>query len=127
MAAKVQGVKTRRAVQIQETEVLAAVKGLDLDSVSRSITETQVEVQRVLADLSSRVMERLQQLQQVEESIRLRTEEFKRLHDIEVTATTLDELEAQIKDQRRSWEEEQAAKKREFAEAQSEQIGRAHV
>src|SRR5688500_12807842 len=111
MAAKVQGVKNRRAVQIQETEVLNSVKGLNLDSVSKSITETQVEVQKVLADLSGRVMERLQELQNVEDSIRLRSEEIKRLHDIEVSATTLDDLEAQIKEQRRSWEEEQSTKK----------------
>jgi len=65
-------------------------------------------------------MERLQELERVEESIRLQREELKRLHDIEVSATTLDEVEAAIKDQRRSWEEEQASKKREFAEMQSE-------
>lgn len=120
MATKVQGTKNRRAVQIQETEVLNTVKGLNLDSVSRSITETQVEVQKVLADLSSRVLDRLQELQNVEDAIRLKKEEMKQLHDIEIHATTLDELEAQIREQRRSWDEEQAGKKREFAEMQSE-------
>ena len=120
MAAKVQGVKNRRAVQIQEAEVLTAVKGLSLEGVSKSITETQLEVQKVLADLSARVMDRLQELQNIEESIRLRGEEIKRLHDIEIVATTLDDLEAQIREQRKSWEEEQSLKKREFAEQQSE-------
>lgn len=120
MATKVQGAKNRRAVQIQETEVLGSVKGLSLDSVSKSITETQVEVQKVLADLSGRVMERLQELQNVEEAIGLRKVELKQLHDIEVGATTLDDLDALIKEQRKSWEEEQAGKKREFAEMQSD-------
>src|SRR5262245_52343738 len=68
MAAKVQGTKSRRAAQIQQDEVLTTVKGLNLEGVSRSITETQVEVQKVLADLSARVMERLQELQNVEEA-----------------------------------------------------------
>jgi len=120
MAAKVQGTKNRRAVQIQEAEVLASVKDLNLDSVSKSIAETQVEIQKVLADLSAKVLDRLQDLQNVEDSIKLRKEELKQLHDIEVAATTLDDLEAGIKEQRKTWEEEQAAKKREFAEMQSE-------
>ena len=115
-----QGVKNRRAAAIQETEVLTAVKGLSLDSVSKSITDTQVEVQKVLADLSAKVMERLQVLQNVEESIALKKEELAQLHDIEAKATTLDELEAQIKEQRRAWDEEQAQYKRNFEEMKSD-------
>jgi colicin import membrane protein len=118
--AKVTGVKNRRAAAIQETEVLNSVKGLSLDSVSKSIADTQVEVQKVLADLSAKVMERLQQLEQLQEAIGLRQEELNNLHGIEVKATTIDELDEQIARQRRSWEEEQAEKKRAFAEMQSE-------
>lgn len=120
MAAKVQGAKNRRAAAIQETEVLSSVKGLSLDAVSKSITDTQVEVQKVLADLSAKVMDRLQELQNIEEAISLKRDELKQLHDIEAKATTLDELEETIAKQRRAWDDEQAAKKREFAEMQSE-------
>lgn len=121
MASKVQGSKNRRAAQIQETEVLNSVKDLNLESVSKSITETQVEIQKVLADLSGRVMERLQDLQNVEESIRLQRVELKRLQDIEVAATTLDDLHAQISEQRRTLDEETAAWKRNFEEQKSDQ------
>jgi colicin import membrane protein len=120
MAAKVQGTKNRRAMQMQDDAVLASVKDLNLDSVSKSIAETQVEIQKVLADLSAKVLDRLQDLENVENSIRLKKEVLKQLHDIEYQATTLDELEANIKDQRRTWEEEQATKQREFKEMQSE-------
>src|SRR5262245_66554730 len=113
--AKVTGVKNRRAAAIQEKEVLTAVQGLSLDSVSKSITDTQVEVQKVLADLSAKVMERLQQLEHIQEAITLKQEELKQLHDIEVKATTVDELDEQIAKQRRAWDEEQAEKKRTFA------------
>jgi colicin import membrane protein len=116
----VQGTKNRRAMQIQEAEVLASVKDLNLDSVSKSIAETQVEIQKVLADLSAKVLERLQDLENVENSIRLKKEEMKQLHEIEVLATTLDDLEASIKEQRRAWEDEQATKQRDFKEMQSE-------
>ena len=122
MASKVQGAKNRRVAAIQQTEVVNAVKGLSIDSVSRSITETQVEVQRVLADLSGRVMERLQELENLEETIRVRTDDLKKLHEIEVKATTLDEMEEQIKEQRRAWEEEQLLKKRDFAEHLARQL-----
>jgi len=120
MAAKVQGTKNRRAVQIQEAEVLASVKDLNLDSVSKSIAETQVEIQKVLSDLSGKVLDRLQELENVENAIRAKKDELKQLHEIEVHATTLDELEARIKEQRRDWEEEQATKQRDFKEMQSE-------
>jgi len=120
MAAKVQGVKNRRAAAIQETAVLDSVKDLNLDSVSKSITDTQVEIQKVLADLSAKVMDRLQELQNIEGAISLKRDDLKQLHDIEVKATTQDELEAQIAETRKKWEEEQAGKKREFSEMQSE-------
>lgn len=118
--AKVTGVKNRRAVAIQETKVLNSVEGLNLDAVSKSITDTQVEVQKVLADLSAKVMERLQQLDDIQDAIKLKQDELKALHDIEIKATTLDELDEQIAKQRQAWDEEQARKKKDFAEMQSE-------
>lgn len=120
MATKTQGAKARRAVERQEEEVVSSVKDLSFDSVSKSIAETQVEVQKVLADLSARVMTRLDDLQNVEEMIKLKNEQLKTLHEIEFKANTLDELEAQIKTQRQSWEEEQLATKRAFAEQKSD-------
>src|SRR5262249_20777153 len=43
-----------------------------------------------------------------------------RLHSIEVTASTLDDLQAEIGQTREQWEDEEAAKKRLVAEQQSE-------
>ncbi len=63
MASKVQGAKNRRVAAIQQTEVVNSVKGLSFDSVSKSITEAQVEVQKVLSGLSGQMMERLQELE----------------------------------------------------------------
>jgi hypothetical protein len=120
MATKVQGSKNRQAAAIKEKEILESVVDVTLDSVTSNITGTQLEVQKSLADLSAKLMEQVQVLRDVEEAIRLKKEELKQLHSIEVTATSLDDLEAQIAAQRRAWDEEQAAKKREFAEMQSE-------
>jgi len=120
MATKTQGAKTRRAAQMQETEVLEAVKDLNLDSVSKSIAETQVEVQKVLANLSATVMNRLQELQNVEESIRVKTEELQQVHDIAREATTLDDLRAQIAQTKTEWGEEERLTAQKFAEQKSD-------
>jgi len=120
MATKTQGAKTRRAAQIQEERTQESVKDLSLDSVSKSIAETQVEVQKVLADLSARVMARLDDLRNVEDAIRDKTQQLQDLHDIEVKAGALDELEAKITPQRKDWEEEERQTAQKFAEQKSD-------
>jgi colicin import membrane protein len=118
--ARPSGAKNRQALAIKETEVLAAVAGLNLDSVSSNIAATQVEVQKSLADLSAKLVERLDVLRNVEEAITLKKEELKQLYDLEAAEIELDDLKAQIEAQREAWEEEQARKQREFAEMQSD-------
>src|SRR5438270_8232214 len=117
----VKGAKNRRAAQIQEAEVLNAVKELNFDTVSRELAGVQVEVQKTLAELSGKLAEQLQKLETVQTSIHLKREELQQLNQIDATATTLDELEAQIKDQREEWAEEQAQWKRDFEEMKSDQ------
>ena len=56
-------------------------------------------------------MQRLEELQTLEEAIGLKKDELKQHHEIEVRATSLDELEAQIIAQRKAWDEEQAEKR----------------
>jgi len=118
--ARLSGAKNRQALAIKETEVLMAVAGLNLDSVSSNIAATQVEVQKSLADLSAKLVERLDVLRNVEEAIALKKDELKQLYDLEAAEIELDDLKAQIEAQRESWEEEQARKQREFAEMQSD-------
>jgi len=120
MATKVQGTKNRRVAEIRDQEVLDSVKGLNLDKVTKDITSAQVEVQKTLATVSAQMMEQLGILEGVEASIVLKRADLKQFHDIEATASTLDQLEEQIAKQRREWEEERAAKAREFAEMRSE-------
>ncbi len=116
----VKGAKNRRAAQIQEAEVLNAVKELNFDAVSKELAGVQVEVQKTLAELSGKLAEQLQKLDTVQTSIQLKRDELQQLNQIEATATTLDELEAQIKEQRELWEEEKAQWKRDFEEMKSD-------
>jgi colicin import membrane protein len=118
--AKAVGTKTKQATAIKEAEVLNSVSHLNLDSVSKKITGTQVEVQKSLASLSAQLTEQLQVLQNIEASITLKKDSLKQLYDIEVSFQTLDDLNAQIVSRRQEWDEEQALKQRQFAEQQSE-------
>jgi hypothetical protein len=114
------GAKNRAAAAIRETEVLEAVAGLSLDSVSSNIASTQVEVQKSLADLSAKLVERLGLLKKVEEAIHLKSEELKQLYNIEAKEIELDDLKAEMEKQREGWGEEQARKQREFEELEAD-------
>jgi hypothetical protein len=120
MATKVQGTKTRQAAAMKEQDTLTAVKDLSMDSVTDAVSTTQVEVQQALASVSASLTQQLQKLRSIEDAIQLRREELNRLHSIEVTASTLDDLQAEIGQTREQWEDEEAAKKRLAAEQQSE-------
>jgi chromosome segregation ATPase len=114
------GVKARQVAASKETEILHAVADLDMEGVNSTIGETQIEVQKTLADLSAKLLEKLQILRQIEDAIQYKSDDLKRHHDIEAKVTELDELEAQIEQRKREWEEEQARKRREFEEQRSE-------
>ncbi len=114
------GSKNLAAKAIRETDVLDSVAGLDLGTVSSSIASTQVEVQKSLADLSAKLVERMSLLKNVEEAIQLKNDELKQLYNLEAKEIELDDLRAEIDRQREEWDEEQARKQRELAEQQSE-------
>lgn len=114
------GEKNRQAAAIRETEVLEAVAGLSLDSVSTNLAAAQVEVQKSLADLSAKLVDRLGLLKKVEAAIQLKQEELKQLYEIEAKEIELDDLRAEIERQRETWEEEQDRKRREFEEQRAE-------
>jgi hypothetical protein len=120
VAARPAGAKNQAAKAIRETEVLDAVAGLSLDTVSTTLASTQVEVQKSLADLSAKLVERLQLLKDVEGAIQLKQDELKQLYNLEAKEIELDDLKAEIEKQRETWEEEQAHKLREHEELRNE-------
>lgn len=109
-----------QAAQIKSDEVLAVVSNMTLDKVTNDITQTQVEVQQTLADLSGRITEQLQVLQTIEAGIALKKEHLKQLYDIEAKTVELDELVASINTQRQQWAEEQLKRSKDIAEQTAE-------
>lgn len=118
--AKAVGNRNKQVAAKQEAEILTAVNELTFESLGQNLTGTQIELQQVLASLSAKMTEKLQILKDIEAAIKIKKDELAQLRDIEVKASTLDELDAQINQTRLIWEEEQVQKKRAFAEMQAE-------
>jgi hypothetical protein len=95
-----------------------------MDTVSSNIASTQAEVQKSLSELSSKLVERLQLLENIEKAIGLKKEDLRRLYEIEAAERDLDELKAEIDRQRETWEEEQERKGREFEEQLTDRVKR---
>ena len=95
-----------KITEYKSAEVLTAVKDLTLDGVSNKLASTQVEITKQLAGLSAKLSEQLGILENVEAAISLKKDELKTLHDIEVTATSLDDLQANIQASRDLWKKE---------------------
>jgi len=101
------GVKNRQVEAAKQSEVLSAVKDLNLEKVSNKIAATQVEVQNQLAILSTKLTEQLGMLNTVEQAIQVKRDELKQLYGIETTATTLDELNAELEAKKLAWQDDQ--------------------
>jgi len=116
----VKGAKNKRVVEQQEKEVLAKVQDMTFDSVTKELAGVQVELQKTLAELSGTLAEQFQLLEDVQKTIALKKHELKQLHQIEATATTLDELLAEIEERKEQQVEEEAEFKRKLNEEKSE-------
>lgn len=104
-----------KAVEIKSSEVLESVKNITLEGISKKIAGVQVDVQQTLAKLSTELTQNLEQLNNVTTAIELKKQELQQLHDIEVTKTSLDDLKAEIDNQRVLWTEEQIRREKDTA------------
>jgi chromosome segregation ATPase len=118
--AKAVGLKNQKVVEVKQKETLAAVAGLTQSGVANKLAAAQVEIQQTLAHLTANLTEKLAVLQSVESAIELKRQELSDLRQIETTAETLDELEAEIADRRVAWEQEQEQRAREVQEREEE-------
>lgn len=96
--------KKNQAVETTKNEtVIATVSDLNREKVANSIAKTQVDIAKALGDLSSRLTQEFGTLESVQSAIDLKKNELETLREIEVTATTLDDLRAMIESTRESW------------------------
>jgi len=116
----VKGAKNKGVAEDQVREVMNKVKDMTFDSVTKELAGVQVELQKTLAELSGTLAEQFQLLEDVQKTIALKQEELHRLHQIEATATTLDELKATIEEMQEQQQEQDEEFKRRFAEQKAE-------
>jgi len=114
--AKAVGKKNQQVAEVKQREVIETVKGLTMDGVANKIANTQVEIQKTLAQLSTNLTEKLSTLQTVEEAIALQRAKLQELYQIEAQAHTADELNGQILAQREAWAKEQQQRDNKWAE-----------
>jgi len=100
------GKKNEEVENVKKEEVLEKVSKLNLDGLSNLFSKLQVELQEKIAEYSGKAISSLSVLKTIEEAISMKRDELKSLRDIEVTATTLDALEMEIKEKREAFQSE---------------------
>jgi uncharacterized coiled-coil protein SlyX len=109
-----------KANEIKSDEVRERVSTMSIEGVTNKIAAAKVEVQHTLEKLSTTVTDHMSMLTVVDQAIILKKDELQKLRDIEVTATTLDDLNLQIEATRAKWEEEKALAAKEAERATRE-------
>src|SRR5208282_5525156 len=108
--------KAEGAGRLRAAEVRRAVEGTTVEGVVQGISGLGLEISKALADVSTKLVEEVEQLSAVREAVNLERVELERLHKIDVAATALDQmvqdyekqkqqLESEIATQRSVWEE----------------------
>ena len=121
-----------KSVEVEErhsAEVRQAVAATSVESVAQRIAALNGEVSRTLLDLSEKLTAEVDLLVAVREAVQLERQDLERLHKIDITATSLDQLvqdyarererlETEMQTRRAEWEQEARTTERERKEAE---------
>jgi colicin import membrane protein len=121
--------KTIEADQRRSTDVRAAVESVSVDSVTQQTSALSSQISRTLIDLSDKLTSQVDLLANVQEAVQLERQELERLHKIDISATSIDQLiqdyqrerdrlNAEIETRRSEWEQEARTAERERKEAE---------
>jgi len=119
--------KAAEAAALRESEIRQAVEGLSVESVVQGVSGLGLEISRALSGISAKLVEEVDRLAAVRETVAIERKELERLHKLDVAATALDQmvqdyrlegerLEAEIAARRAAWEEEARTSERERRE-----------
>jgi hypothetical protein len=114
------GVKAKKIQATEAQETLDAVKGLDLNTVIGEVGNLQVNIQNVLANLSSSLTSKIQHMDTVNQAITLKEDRLKELYDIEKEAITIDDLRAQREEEAKEWSKKKQEKDAQWTEELAE-------
>lgn len=113
--------------KLREAEVRQSVEGITVEGVVQKTSGLGLEISKALADVSAKLVEEVERLAAVRDTVAIEQKEIERLHKIDVAATALDQmvqdydrqkqqLEADIAAQRAAWQEELRTTERERKE-----------
>lgn len=114
------GSKNRVIDEVKNEAVLSTVSSMTVDDAASKLARVQVEVQRTLAEVGTKVNNELTTLGNIQTAINLKKEELASLRQIEATATTLDDLTAQIETQEKEWEQKRVEEEAAFVKRRQE-------
>lgn len=97
--------------QTQKTTVLESVKNVTAPSVIKDIGELQVSIQNTLAKLSADITNKIEQMNNVEEAIGIKSSQLKELYDIDAKAISFSDMVAR-------YEAEEASLREKIKEAE---------
>lgn len=113
--------KAKELNRLQEQELINSVKDLSSDEMIRKFADLNIEISKTLSSLSEKIVSEIQTLANLRQAAELEKQEIERLHKIDIAQTALDqlieeyhlkkeELEGEISDRERQWEEEKQQK-----------------
>lgn len=119
--------KLDEIADLREAEVRQAVEGVSIEAVVQRISGLGLDINKALAGLSEQLTAEAGRLAAVREAVELEKRDLRRLHQMDVAATALDQLvqdyarqkqdlEHEIAVQRAAWEEQTGALERERKE-----------
>ncbi len=114
-AGELEGLQTRQ--QQSEKELLQSLQPLTVETLAQQISDLSLEVPKALGQISAKLVEKFQLLESIRDAIEIEKRELKKLHDIDVVATSLEfllkefeekksSIEAEVAQRRQAWLEE---------------------
>lgn len=106
--------KAEQAAKAREVEVRATVEGVTVESVVGNLSGLGLEVTKALNQVSSKLLEQVELLASLRESVEIERTEIERLHKIDIAATALDQMVMDYQRQKQAMEQEIAAQRSEW-------------
>jgi len=120
-------IKSNIAIKMQENAVCNAVSEITVEVIAQKISDLNVEISKSLSSISEKMAGEVNLLNVLKEAIALEEQELHNLHNIDIAATSIDQLladytekkinlESEIEKIRIDWEKENAAREFELKE-----------
>lgn len=108
MVATARGRKNMKIDQATQTQVLTKVAGMSAEGLNKEFSDMQLSIQKTFAGLQADVTNRYATCEELDTAISLKQSRLKDLHGIEAAAVQLDDLQAQLEQQRQEIAQERS-------------------